>query len=137
MTDKKIAETNQGYSMANPIKLKAVVTKVQSYGEGVYEVALKPVGTVPSYKPGQFLHLTVDEYDPAGGFWPESRVFSIASAYSTRRNCRALSTHRLISGSRPAGIQRSSSHRSAPLPGRNTRSSSTRVLPPTSWFLQP
>ncbi len=67
--------------MANPIKLKAVVAKVQAYGEGVYEVTLTPAGTVPRYKPGQFLHLTVDEYDPAGGFWPESRVFSIASAW--------------------------------------------------------
>ncbi len=123
--------------MANPVKLKAVVTKVQSYGDGVYELTLTPAGTVPRYKPGQFLHLTVDEYDPAGGFWPESRVFSIASASSTRRNCRASSTHPLISGSRQAGIQRSSSHRSAHLPGRNTLSSSTRVLPPTSWPLLP
>ena len=69
--------------MANPIKLKAVVSKIQSFGEGVYEVSLTPRGPVPRYKPGQFLHLTVDEYDPTGGFWPESRVFSIASAWGS------------------------------------------------------
>ncbi|MDX9959658.1 MAG: FAD-dependent oxidoreductase [Spirochaetia bacterium] len=69
--------------MANPVKLRAVVSRVQAYGEGVYEVVLTPVGTVPRYKPGQFMHLTVDEYDPAGGFWPESRVFSIASAWGS------------------------------------------------------
>jgi len=66
--------------MANPIKLKATVSSVQQFGEGVYEISMVPEGFVPRYKPGQFLHLTVDEYDPAGGFWPESRVFSIASA---------------------------------------------------------
>jgi NAD(P)H-flavin reductase len=43
-------------------------------------VNFKPYGRVPLAKPGQFLHLTVDVYDPTGGFWPESRVFSIASA---------------------------------------------------------
>ena len=67
--------------MANPVKLKAVVSDVRAYGEGVFEVSMKPSGFVPRYKPGQFLHLTVDEYDPAGGFWPDSRVFSIASAW--------------------------------------------------------
>ena len=34
---------------------------------------------VPRFKPGQFLHLALDAYQP-GGFWPESRVFSIASS---------------------------------------------------------
>ena len=33
----------------------------------------------PLFKPGQFLHLAIDPYDGAG-FWPESRVFSIASS---------------------------------------------------------
>jgi len=69
--------------MANPIKLRAVVSKILPFGEGVYEVSLTPAGSIPRHKPGQFLHLTVDEYDPAGGFWPESRVFSIASAWGS------------------------------------------------------
>jgi len=68
--------------MANPIKLQAQVTGIQSFGTGIYEVHLKPLGRVPRFKACQFLHLSVDEYDPAGGFWPESRVFSIASSFS-------------------------------------------------------
>src|ERR1035438_8343115 len=36
---------------------------------------------------GQFLHLTVDDYDPSG-FWPESRVFSIASSPRERKRLR-------------------------------------------------
>jgi ferredoxin-NADP reductase len=31
------------------------------------------------------MHLAIDEYDPAGGFWPESRVFSIASCSGSER----------------------------------------------------
>ena len=100
--------------MANPIKLKAVVSRVQAYGDGVYEVAMVPEGFVPRYKPGQFLHLTVDEYDPAGGFWPESRVFSIASA-SGSDDIRIVFT----------------------VKGLSTRSSSTPVHRPTSWRLRP
>lgn len=66
--------------MPNPVKCKAVVTEVVPYGPGVYWVRFKPYGRIPLAKPGQFLHLSIDNYDPAGGFWPESRVFSIASA---------------------------------------------------------
>jgi ferredoxin-NADP reductase len=65
--------------VANPVKTKVLVESVEKFGEGTYELSLKPSGRVPRFKAGQFLHLTVDEYDPAGGFWPESRVFSIAS----------------------------------------------------------
>ena len=31
------------------------------------------------FRPGQFLHLALDNYDPSFN-WPESRVFSIANA---------------------------------------------------------
>lgn len=65
--------------MANPAKIKASVEAITKHGEGTYEVQFRPEGRVPRFKAGQFLHLTMDEYDPAGGFWPESRVFSIAS----------------------------------------------------------
>jgi NAD(P)H-flavin reductase len=71
--------------MANPVKLRAEVSSVETHGTGVYKVELKPLGRIPRYKPGQFLHLTVDEYDPAGGFWPESRVFSISSGYGDEK----------------------------------------------------
>ena len=66
--------------MANPLKIAGKVTLVKKHDEGVYTLVIKPERKVPRFKPGQFLHLTVDEYDPYGGYWPESRVFSIASA---------------------------------------------------------
>jgi ferredoxin-NADP reductase len=50
-------------------------------------VDLVPEIPVPRFRPGQFLHLTVDGYDPAG-FWPESRVFSIASGPESRDRVR-------------------------------------------------
>jgi ferredoxin-NADP reductase len=39
--------------------------------------------TVPRFTPGQFLHLALDPYEP-DGFWPHSRVFSIASSPQER-----------------------------------------------------
>jgi NAD(P)H-flavin reductase len=67
--------------MANPSKIQAEIVSVRPYGKDVFEVRMKPQGRVPRFKAGQFLHLTIDNYDPSGGFWPESRVFSIASRY--------------------------------------------------------
>lgn len=49
----------------------------------MYTVELRPEVPAPRFHPGQFLHLTVDAYDPSG-FWPESRVFSIASSPNER-----------------------------------------------------
>ncbi len=40
---------------------------------------------VPRFTPGQFLHLALDPYD-ADGFWPDSRVFSIASSPDAQAN---------------------------------------------------
>src|SRR4029079_11878322 len=56
-----------------------MVRSVTDHGERVYTVVLEPSLPVPQFKPGQFLHLAIDPYDGAG-FWPESRVFSIASS---------------------------------------------------------
>jgi ferredoxin-NADP reductase len=55
------------------------VQDVIDHGEHVYTVELEPSMPVPQFKPGQFLHLAIDPYD-GSGFWPESRVFSIASS---------------------------------------------------------
>ncbi|MCX7027055.1 MAG: FAD-dependent oxidoreductase [Spirochaetes bacterium] len=66
--------------MPNPIKIKAQVVSIQTFGEGTYMIRFRTAGVPPRFQAGQFLHLAIDEYDPAGGFWPESRVFSIASA---------------------------------------------------------
>lgn len=60
-------------------KIKCQVERVTNHGDRVYTVELNPDRPLPAFRPGQFLHLAVDEYDPAG-FWPESRVFSIASS---------------------------------------------------------
>jgi ferredoxin-NADP reductase len=40
---------------------------------------MEPEELVPAFRPGQFLHLALDAYDPSKQ-WPESRVFSIASS---------------------------------------------------------
>jgi NAD(P)H-flavin reductase len=69
--------------MPNPIKLKCRVREIISYGEGIYQVFFDSDREI-KFKPGQFLHLTLDEYDYSSGYWPESRVFSIASLPGSR-----------------------------------------------------
>ena len=64
-------------------KLNCVVEQIIDHGERVYTLALRPERPVPRFVPGQFLHLALDPYD-ATGFWPESRVFSIASPPAER-----------------------------------------------------
>lgn len=73
--------------MPTPQKIRCRVDRLTDYGDHVYTVDLVPERRVPVFKAGQFLHLTLDEYDPAG-FWPESRVFSIASPPADRERIR-------------------------------------------------
>jgi ferredoxin-NADP reductase len=73
--------------MSQPRKLRCTVEALTDHGGRVYTVDLAPQSPAPSFRPGQFLHLTVDDYDPSG-FWPESRVFSIASSPSERGRLR-------------------------------------------------
>lgn len=65
--------------MSTPRKIRCAVDGVSDHGGHVYTVSLVPEYPVPVFRPGQFLHLTLDEYDPSA-CWPESRVFSIASS---------------------------------------------------------
>jgi ferredoxin-NADP reductase len=65
--------------MANPLKIKCTVSSIINHDDTVSTIILKPSRRLPNFQPGQFLHLALDAYDPTGGFWPESRVFSIAS----------------------------------------------------------
>ena len=65
--------------MANPIKIKCNVSSINNHDDTVSTVTLKPFRRIPNFQPGQFLHLALDPFDPTIGFWPESRVFSIAS----------------------------------------------------------
>jgi ferredoxin-NADP reductase len=60
-------------------KIRCRVERIIDHGSRVYTLQLVPEKNLPNYRPGQFLHLALDEYDPSG-FWPESRVFSIASS---------------------------------------------------------
>jgi ferredoxin-NADP reductase len=62
-----------------PQKLKCLTERIVRHGGRVYTVVLRPERRAPAFRPGQFLHLALDPYD-ATGFWPESRVFSIASS---------------------------------------------------------
>ncbi|HUU40266.1 MAG TPA: FAD-dependent oxidoreductase [Desulfatiglandales bacterium] len=66
--------------MSTPIKIKCTISSIDAHSDSVFTVKLKPARRLPRFKPGQFLHLALDSYDPTGGYWPESRVFSIASA---------------------------------------------------------
>jgi ferredoxin-NADP reductase len=67
------------------LKLPCEVEKIVDHGDRVYTVLLRPARPVPPFRAGQFLHLALDAYDPSR-FWPESRVFSIASS-PTEREC--------------------------------------------------
>ena len=69
--------------MPAPQRLACSVERIVRHGGRVYTVVLRPERPAPAFKAGQFLHLALDPYDPTG-FWPESRVFSIASPPSRR-----------------------------------------------------
>ncbi|MGB7219207.1 MAG: FAD-dependent oxidoreductase [Vicinamibacterales bacterium] len=69
--------------MATTQKLSCRVERIVRHGGRVYTVELRPERPAPVFRPGQFLHLALDPYD-ATGFWPESRVFSIASSPADR-----------------------------------------------------
>jgi len=70
-----------------PQKLRCQVAAICNHGEHVYTVDLLAERPAPRFQPGQFLHLALDEYYPSC-FWPESRVFSIASSPQQRDRLR-------------------------------------------------
>jgi ferredoxin-NADP reductase len=69
--------------MATPQKIRCTVESILDHGGHVYTIGLLPDQPLPRFKAGQFLHLALDSYDPAE-YWPESRVFSIASSPAER-----------------------------------------------------
>ncbi len=71
--------------MATPRKIRCTVSEILSHGERVYTLRLAPERPLPVFQAGQFLHLTIDPFDPSS-FWPESRAFSIASHPSQRES---------------------------------------------------
>jgi len=66
-----------------PQRLRCEVTAVEDHADRVYSVLLRPEKPAPRFRAGQFLHLALDPYR-SGDFWPDSRVFSIASAPTER-----------------------------------------------------
>lgn len=64
-------------------KLRCEVQRLVHHGDHVYTIDLASHKLFPLFEPGQFLHLALDDYDPSG-YWPESRVFSIASPTDQR-----------------------------------------------------
>lgn len=71
--------------MANPQKIRAEVIDIFSYGRQVYKLVFRTERSMPRFKAGQFLHLSLDDFDPTTGFWPESRIFSIAACSDDRK----------------------------------------------------
>ena len=65
--------------MPVPRKTIATVTAIHDLDQGVYLLTLQVPRAFTRFKAGQFTHLTIDAYNPQDGFWPESRVFSLAS----------------------------------------------------------
>jgi ferredoxin-NADP reductase len=57
-------------------KYRTIVSAIEHPLPDVYTLTLTSQNGRFRYKPGQFLHLTLDEYDPSQQ-WPESRCFSI------------------------------------------------------------
>lgn len=58
-------------------KHKSIVEQITNPLPGIYTVSFSSDKKF-NYKPGQFLHLALDEYDGVGQ-WPESRCFSMQS----------------------------------------------------------
>jgi len=60
-------------------KYPAQIVSITNTISDLYTIEFKSTGKPFKYDPGQFLHLALDEYDPAAQ-WPDSRCFSMQSA---------------------------------------------------------
>ena len=69
--------------MPTPIKFQSQVINVTRHSPDVATYEFRYLDRRPRFKAGQFLHLTLDDFDSAT-FWPDSRVFSIASGVANR-----------------------------------------------------
>jgi ferredoxin-NADP reductase len=92
--------------MAQPVRFQATVEQIIRHTPDVATLHLHAARRLPRFTPGQFVHLTVDDFDPAS-FWPESRVFSVANAVADRRSVKLTIsrqgeyTGRIIDGLQP------------------------------------
>jgi ferredoxin-NADP reductase len=73
--------------MAQPIHFGATITTILRHSPDVISLVLESHKRLPRFVPGQFLHLSLDPYDPSR-HWPESRVFSVANAVTDRKTIR-------------------------------------------------
>jgi ferredoxin-NADP reductase len=87
--------------MATPIKFRAEVIRVIRHGADVATYEFRCLDLRPRFKPGQFLHLALDPYNPSS-YWPDSRALTIANG-ATNRECIRLTiaakgafTHRML-----------------------------------------
>ena len=71
--------------MGQPIRFPATVEAITHHTPDVASFRLRSDKRLPRFTPGQFIHLTLEPFDPAS-FWPESRVFSVANAVADRRS---------------------------------------------------
>ena len=62
--------------MAVVKKYRTIIKEIEHPLPDIYRVTLASQDGRYRYKPGQFLHLALDQYDPSKQ-WPESRCFSI------------------------------------------------------------
>jgi ferredoxin-NADP reductase len=60
-------------------KYRAEIAEIKELTNDVFTLYLRSETGKFKFFPGQFLHLTLDEYDPAEA-WPESRCFSMQSS---------------------------------------------------------
>ncbi len=65
--------------MAVVRKIPVKVVEIIPFSDNVRQYKLEAQKSGIRFKPGQFLHLATDAYDPSTN-WPESRVFSIANS---------------------------------------------------------
>ena len=65
--------------MAIVKKYPAKVVAIHNSIDGVYTLDLESLNKAFKFDPGQFLHIALDEYDPAAQ-WPDSRCFSMQSS---------------------------------------------------------
>jgi len=65
--------------MPLPRRVEVSVRRITNHGGSVYTLEFGIPAAYTRFKPGQFTHLTIEPHNPSDGYWPESRVFSIAS----------------------------------------------------------
>ena len=73
--------------MARPVHFNATITTVIRHSPDVVSLVLESHKRLPRFAPGQFLHISMDMYDPSR-HWPESRVFSVANSAVDRKTIR-------------------------------------------------